>query len=105
MKKFKIKRDDIVIVTAGKHKGKTGKVLLVQRERDRVLVEKVNLVQRHVKPRSGQAGGTIEKEASIHISNVALYNAEEGRPVKVGWRILEDGRKVRFDKKTGAVID
>ncbi|MEL6347089.1 MAG: 50S ribosomal protein L24 [Myxococcota bacterium] len=105
MKKFKIKRDDVVIVMAGKHKGKTGKVLQVVRDRDRVIVEKVNLVQRHIKPRQGQAGGTIEKEASIHISNVALYNAEEGRPVKIGWRILEDGRKVRFDKKTGAVID
>lgn len=108
MKKFKIKRDDLVIVTAGKHKGKTGKVLQVLRERDRVLVEKVNLVTRHVKPRGDQPGGTVEKEASLHISNVALFNAEEGRAVKVGWKFVEDGdtrRKVRFDKKTGAIID
>ena len=105
MKKFKIKKDDLVIVTAGKHKGKTGKVLQVLRERDRVLVEKVNLVTRHVKPRGDQPGGKIEKEASIHISNVALYSAEEGRSLKVGWRKLDDGRKVRFDKKTGTVID
>jgi large subunit ribosomal protein L24 len=104
MKKFKIKRNDTVIVIAGKHKGATGKVLNVLRSRDRVLVEKVNLVQRHVKPRGDQPGGTVEKEASLHISNVALYNEAEGRRVKVGWRI-EDGRKVRYDKKTNAVID
>lgn len=104
MKKFKIKRNDTVIVVAGKHKGATGKVLNVLRNRDRVIVEKVNLVQRHIKPRGDQPGGTIEKEASLHISNVALYNEAEGRRVKVGWRI-EDGRKVRFDKKTNAVID
>ncbi|MDG1481862.1 MAG: 50S ribosomal protein L24 [Myxococcota bacterium] len=108
MKKFKIKCDDLVVVTAGKHKGKTGKVLQILRERDRVLVEKVNLVTRHVKPRGDQPGGTVEKEASLHISNVALFNAEEGRAVKIGWKFIEDGdtrRKVRFDKKTGAIID
>lgn len=108
MKKFKIKRDDLVIVTAGKHKGKTGKVLQVLREKDRVIVEKINLVTRHIKPRGDQPGGTVEKEASLHISNVALYNAEEGRAVKIGWKFIEDGdssRKVRFDKKTGAIID
>lgn len=105
MKKFKIKRNDTVIVVAGKHKGSTGKVLSVLRDRDRVIVEKVNLVQRHVKPRGDQPGGTVEKEASIHISNVALYNEGEGRKMRVGWRVLDDGRKVRFDKKTGAVID
>jgi large subunit ribosomal protein L24 len=105
MKKFKIKRNDTVIVTTGKHKGSTGKVLSVLRSRDRVIVEKVNLVQRHVKPRGDQAGGTVEKEASLHISNVALYNDTESRVMRVGWRVLEDGRKVRYDKKTGAVID
>jgi large subunit ribosomal protein L24 len=104
MKKFKIKRNDTVIVIAGKHKGSTGKVLSVLRNRDRVIVEKVNLVQRHVKPRGDQPGGTVEKEASLHISNVALYNETEGRRLKVGWRV-EDGRKVRYDKKTNAVID
>jgi large subunit ribosomal protein L24 len=104
MKKFKIKRNDTVIVIAGKHKGSTGKVLSVLRNRDRVIVEKVNLVQRHVKPRGDQPGGTVEKEASLHISNVALYNEIEGRWLKVGWRV-DDGRKVRYDKKTNAVID
>jgi large subunit ribosomal protein L24 len=86
----------------------TGKVLQVLRERERVLVEKVNLVTRHIKPRGDQPGGTVEKEASLHISNVALYNTEEGRAMKVGWKVVEDGdasRKVRFDKKTGTIID
>jgi large subunit ribosomal protein L24 len=104
MRKYKIKRDDLVVVTTGKHKGQTGKVLRVIRDEDRVVVEKVNLVQRHIKPRGEQPGGTIEKEASVHISNVALWNAEEARAVKVGWKV-EDGRKVRFDKKTGSTLD
>ena len=77
----------------------------LQRNRDRVIVEKVNLVQRHVKPRGDQPGGTVEKEAPLHISNVALWNQQEGRAMRVGWKVLEDGRKVRFDKKSGAVID
>ncbi len=105
MHKFKIKRDDIVVVTAGKHKGKTGKVLSVLRDRDRVIVEKVNLVKRQVKPTADRPGGTMEKEASLHISNVALWNAAEGRAVKVGYKLLDDGRKVRVDKKTGDVLD
>lgn len=103
--KFKIKRDDTVIVTAGKHKGRTGKVLKVLPEKSRVIVEKVNLVKRHVRPQGDRPGGTIEKEASLHISNVALYDAETGGPVRVGWKYLEDGRKVRFNRKTGAVVD
>src|SRR5262245_31748767 len=104
MRKYKIKRDDLVVVTTGKHKGQTGKVLRVIRDEDRVVVEKVNLVQRHIKPRGEQPCGTVEKEASIHISNVALWNSDESRAVKVGWKV-EDGRKVRFDKKTGAILD
>ena len=105
MSKFKIKRDDTVIVTTGKNKGATGKVLKLVRDESLVIVEKVNLVQRHVKPRGDQPGGTVEKEAPIHISNVALWDASESRRVRVGWRVLEDGTKKRFDKKTGQVID
>jgi large subunit ribosomal protein L24 len=103
--KFKIKRDDTVIVTAGKHKGRTGKVLRVLPEKSRIIVEKVNLVKRHVRPQGDRPGGTVEKEAALHISNVALFDAESGKPVRVGWKYLEDGRKVRFNRKTGAVID
>lgn len=105
MKKFKIKRDDVVVVTAGKHKGKTGRVLQVLREKERVLVERVNLVKRNVRPTADRPGGVVEKEASLHISNVALWNQSEGRAIKVGWKIQDDGQKVRFDKKSGAVID
>ena len=105
MSKFKIKRDDVVIVTAGKHKGRTGKVLQVLADKSRVVVEKVNLVKRHVKPQGDRPGGTVEKEASLHISNVALLDQETGKAIKVGRKFLDDGRKVRFNRKTGAVID
>jgi large subunit ribosomal protein L24 len=105
MNKFKIKRDDMVIVTAGKSRGATGRVLKLLRRDSKVIVEKVNLVQRHVKPKGDQPGGTVEKEAPIHISNVALWDASESRKIRVGWRTLDDGTKKRFDKKTGQVID
>lgn len=103
MAKYKIQKDDTVIVTTGKHKGATGRVIDVQNEAGTVLIEKVNLVQRQMKPQGGRMGGTIEKEAAIHISNVSLYNAEEGRKVKAAWGVV-DGKKVRVDRKTGAAI-
>jgi len=105
MPKFKIKRDDVVIVTAGKHKGRTGKVLQVLPDASRVVVEKVNLVKRHVRPQGDRPGGTVEKEASLHISNVALLDQESGKGFRVGRKYLDDGRKVRFNRRTGAVID
>ena len=104
MQKFKIMSGDTVVVTTGKHKGKTGKVLKVLRDKNRVLVEKINVVKRQVKPTADRAGGTVEKEASLHISNVALWNEEEKRSIKVGWKKDEEGNKVRFDKKTNAVL-
>lgn len=103
--KFKIKRDDTVVVTAGKHKGKTGRVLQVLTERNRILVERVNMVKRQVRPQGDRPGGTVEKEASLHISNVALWNAEEGRRVKVGFTRDEGGKKHRIDRATGARLD
>lgn len=105
MVKLKIKRNDLVVVVAGKHKGKTGKVLRVLPERGRVVVEKINLVKRHVKPQGDRPGGVLEKEASLHLSNVALWNPTEGRRVKVGFKTLADGTRVRVDRKTGAEID
>jgi large subunit ribosomal protein L24 len=105
MAKYKIKKDDIVIVTAGNNKGVTGKVLRVLTDDARVLIEKVNLVQRQVKPTGDRAGGTLEKEASIHISNVALWNADESRKLKAAWKLNDDGSKLRVDRKTGAPID
>lgn len=103
MSKYKIQRDDTVIVTTGKHKGATGRVIDILSASDRILVEQVNLVTRQVKPSGGNPGGTVEKEASIHISNISLYDAKEGRKVKAGWAFV-DGKKVRVDRKTGNAL-
>ncbi len=104
MPKFKIRKDDTVVVTAGKHRGRTGKVLQVLPAKERVLVEKINVVRRNVKPQGGRPGGVTQKEASLHISNVALWDESAGRARKVGWMVDEEGNKVRFDKKTNEVI-
>jgi len=106
--KFKIRQNDTVVVTAGKHKGRTGRVLRILKSKERVVVEGVNVVERHVKPRGGQPGGTMRKELPLHISNVALWDAENQVRRKVGWKLVEDGdkvRKVRFDKRTQKAID
>ena len=100
----KIKRDDTVIVIAGKHKGKTGRVLKVLPNDRRVVVEKVNLVKRQVKPQGDRPGGTMEKEASLHISNVALYDGTAKKRIKVGYKRNDEGARVRVDRKTGAEI-
>lgn len=101
--KLKIRRDDTVVVIAGKHKGRVGKVVRVLPNEGRVVVEGVALVKRHLKPQQDRAGSIIEKEAPIHISNVALWNATENRRVKVSFK-SEDGQKTRVDRKTGAVV-
>ncbi|MEC7572402.1 MAG: 50S ribosomal protein L24 [Pseudomonadota bacterium] len=103
--KFKIKKGDRVVVTTGRDKGKSGEVLAVQRDRNRVLVQGVNLVKRHQKPSQTAQGGIIEKEASVHISNVAHIDPKTDQPTRVGYRLLDDGRKVRFAKGSGEVID
>ena len=103
--KFKIKKGDRVMVTTGRDKGKSGEVLAVQRDRNRVLVQGVNLVKRHQKPSQTAQGGIIEKEASVHISNVAHIDPKTDQPTRVGYRLLDDGRKVRFAKGSGEVID
>jgi len=102
----KIKKDDKVIVIAGKDKGKIGTVLKVDKERQRVVVEKVNMVKKHLRP-SAEApqGGIVEKEAPIHISNVMLICTKCSQPTRVGKKILEDGRKVRVCKKCKEPID
>ena len=103
--KFKIKKGDRVVVTTGRDKGKSGEVLAVQRGRNRVLVQGVNLVKRHQKPSQNAQGGIIEKEASVHISNVAHIDPKTDQPTRVGYRLLDDGRKVRFAKGSGEEID
>lgn len=101
----KIKRDDEVIVIAGKDKGKRGKVLSVLD--DRVVVSGINMVKKHVKanPARGIQGGIVEQEASLHISNVALFNAATQKADRVGYKRLEDGAKVRIYKSSGDVVD
>ncbi|MDL2314517.1 50S ribosomal protein L24 [Desulfovibrio sp. OttesenSCG-928-C14] len=102
---YRIHKDDKVMVTVGKDKGKIGKVLKVLRKKDRVLVEKVNMAKRHTKPNPyrQQAGGIVEKEMPLHISNVMLVCDSCGGPVRTGYRVEED-KKVRFCKKCNKTI-
>ena len=102
----KIKRDDEVIVIAGKDKGKRGKVARVL-ENDRLIVTGINMVKKHQKPNPmlQQPGGIIEKEAAIATSNVAIFNAATGKGDRVGFKTLEDGTKVRFYKSTGEIVE
>ena len=104
-KKFKIKKGDKVIVVTGREKGKTGEVVRVLRKEDRVLVQGVNLVKRHTRPSQVSGGGIIEKEAPLHISNVAHIDPKSDKPTRVGSRVEKDGRKVRFAKRSGEAID
>jgi|TARA_R110000868_G_scaffold86707_1_gene243127 large subunit ribosomal protein L24 len=101
----KIRRDDEIIVLAGKDKGKQGKVVKVLPASNRLIVEGVNLIKKHQKPNPqlGVTGGIVEKEASIHVSNVAIFNSKTGKADRVGFRI-EDEKKVRFFKSNGQVI-
>ena len=103
--KFRIRKGDTVIVLTGREKGKRGAVLRVLRKDDRVLVQGVNMVKRHTRPSAQNAGGVVEKEAALHISNVALVDPKLGKPTRVGFKFLDDGRKVRFAKNSGEVID
>ncbi len=104
-KKLKIKKGDDVIVRTGKDAGKKGSVLKVLPANDRVIVSGVNVVKRHTKPSMSGAGGIVEKEAAIHISNVALADPKTGKATRVGFKTLKDGGKVRFAKASGEVID
>ena len=101
----RIRKDDDVIVLSGREKGKRGKVLRMFRENSRVLVQGVNMVKRHTRPSPGQPGGIVEKEAPLHISNLAHVDPKTDEPTRIGFKRLEDGRKVRFAKKSGEVID
>jgi large subunit ribosomal protein L24 len=103
--KFKIRKGDKVIVRTGRDKGKSGEVLRVLRDEARVLVQGVNMVKRHTRPAAGNPGGIIDKEASIHISNVALADPKTGKPTRVGFKLLDGGRKVRIARRSGEAID
>ena len=105
-RKFKIRKDDNVIVIAGKEKGKTGRVIRVLPEKAMALVEKLNMVKKHQKPTPKYPqGGIIEKEAPIHISNLMIICDKCKKGVRVGRKFLEDGKKVRYCKSCGEVLD
>lgn len=104
MKKIHIKKGDTVYVNAGNDKGKTGKVLEVIVDRDRAIVEGVNIVSKHTKPNSAHPqGGIIKQEASVHISNLNLIDPKSGKATRVGYKV-QDGKKVRYAKKSGEEI-
>ena len=103
--KLKIKKGDRVIVTAGRDKGKTGEVLKIITKNDRVLVQGVNMIKRHQRPTQTAQGGIVEMEATIHISNLAHIDPKDQKPTRVGFKVLEGERKVRFAKRSGEVID
>ena len=102
--KLKIKTGDDVIVTAGKDKGKRGKVTKVLPAANRVIVQGANMVLKHQKPTQASAGGIVPQEASLHISNVALIDPDDGKATRVGYRFNDAGVKERFSKRSGAVI-
>ena len=101
----KIKKGDRVIVTTGRDKGKTGEVRQVIRAESRAVVTGVNLVRRHTRQTAQTEGGILTKEATIHLSNLAIADPKSGKPTRVGFKILDDGRKVRIAKRSGDLID
>ncbi len=103
--KMKVKKGDKVVVTTGRDRGKRGEVLKVLRAEGRLLVQGVNVVKRHTRPSVQNTGGIIEKEAPIHVSNIALVDPKDDAPTRVGYKFLDDGRKVRFAKRSGEIID
>jgi large subunit ribosomal protein L24 len=100
-----IKKDDNVIVIAGRDKGKKGKVLKVFPKEDRALVQGVNVVKRHQRQTQREQGGIVSKEAPIHVSNIAHVDPKSGQATRIGFKTMADGSKVRFAKKSGEVID
>jgi large subunit ribosomal protein L24 len=104
MASLKIRKGDHVIVVAGRDKGKHGEVIEMLPKEGRVLVRGVNVVRRHQRQSASQEGGIVSKEAPIQISNLALEDPKDGKPTRIGFKFLEDGKKVRFAKRSGEVI-
>jgi large subunit ribosomal protein L24 len=103
--KLRIKKGDTVVVIGGRAKGRQGKVLTVDRVRHRVVVEKVNMIKRHVRPSRDSKGGIIEKEGTIHVSNVMLVCPECGKPTRVAIRRLDDGQRLRMCKRCREAVE
>ena len=104
MPSLKIKKGDNVVVLTGRNKGQQGEVVKVMPSENRALVRGVNMVRRHQRQSAKQEGGIISKEAAIHLSNIALEDPKDGKPTRIGFKILSDGKKVRFAKRSGEVI-
>ncbi|MCW5699180.1 MAG: 50S ribosomal protein L24 [Rhodospirillales bacterium] len=105
MMAVKIKKGDRVVVLTGRNKGRVGEVLKTLPKENRAIVQGVNVVKRHTRPTQATAGGIVEKEAAVHVSNLAHADPESGKPTRIGFKFLEDGRKVRFAKRSGEIID
>jgi large subunit ribosomal protein L24 len=105
MIKLKIKKGDNVVVISGRDKGRTGEVLRVFPTEGRLIVQGVHVAKRHTKARMGEPGGIVEKELTVHISNVSHIDPASGKPTRIGYKILGDGRKVRVARRSGEVID
>ena len=101
----KIRKGDKVIVLAGRDKGRSGEVVEVRPAESRALVRGINMVRRHQRQTARQEGGIIAKEAPVHLSNLALADPKDGKPTRVGFKILKDGRKVRIAKRSGEALD
>ena len=101
----KIRKGDTVIVRTGRDKGRTGEVIEVRPAESRALVRGINMVKRHQKQTAAQEGGIISKEAPVHLSNLSLADPKDGKPTRVGFKMMPDGRKVRVAKRSGAEID
>ena len=105
LKKLKVRRGDKVIVITGRDKGKTGEIMRVDPKKGRVIVQGVNMVKRHQTPTPGDPGGIVEKEASLHVSNVAHIDPKTDLPTRIGLRVDDGGRKVRYARRSGETID
>jgi large subunit ribosomal protein L24 len=102
---MKIKKGDNVVVITGRDKGKAGEVLRVLPAERRLIVQGIHVARRHTKPRMGDPGGIVDKELTIHVSNVAHIDPQSGKPTRVGYKTLDDGRKVRIARRSGEVLD
>ena len=102
-----VRKNDMVVVRAGKDRGKRGRVLRVLTDKNRVVVEGVNMIKRHTRPNPQKniKGGIVEREASIHASNVMVLDADTNEPTRLGTKVLPDGRRVRIGRKSGTVVD
>ena len=107
MGNMKVKKGDLVEVITGKDGGKRGRVLRVDLDRERIVVEGVNMIKRHTRPNPNRRiqGGIVEREAPLHVSNVMVVSPDSGRRTRIGYKVLDDGRKVRVAKVDGAILD